>query len=417
MVSESPHTKMPDTATCIIVGASHAAAQLAPSLRQEGWTGRVIVIGDEPYAPYHRPPLSKTFLMGQKGVSDILIRPAEAYARHGLELRLGQRVASVQRADKTLTLQSGEVLPYDKLALCTGASVRRVCFPGAELPGVHYLRTIDDVERIKTGVVPGAHAVIVGGGYIGLETAAVLRKLGMSVTVLEMAPRVLARVTAPEVSAFYQRVHAQEGVEIRTGVVVNRFEGEGRVTGVICGDGNRFEADLVVVGVGVVPNFELAAAAGLSVDNGIIVDACARTNDPDIVAAGDCTRHPSALYGMIRLESVPNATEQAKSAAASLCGKAKPYEALPWFWSDQFDLKLQIAGLNQGYDQVVIRGDSGHSRSFAAFYLHEGRLIAADCINRPQEFVVSKRLIAQRAQVDPGRLADDSVSFPSLFGG
>lgn len=408
---------MSNTETCIIVGASHAAAQMAPSLRQEGWTGRILIIGDEPYAPYHRPPLSKTYLTGEKGVHDIQIRAPEVYAKHGIELMLGQRVVAIDRAGKTVALQGGETVRYDKLALCTGAAVRRVALPGAELHGIHYLRTIEDVNGIQAGVGPGREAVIVGGGYIGLETAAVLRKLGMKVTVLEMAPRVLARVTAPEVSAFYHRVHTEEGVDIRTGVTVSRFEGGTSVEAVVCTDGSRFPAHLVVVGVGVVPNTELAKAAGLAVNDGILVDGCGRTADPDIVAAGDCTRHPTPLYGTVRLESVPNATEQAKSAAASVCGKEKRYEALPWFWSDQFDLKLQIAGLNQGYDQVVCRGNPGEGRSFAAFYLAAGRLIAADCVNRAQEFIVSKRLISQRAMPDTAMLADDSVPFNKLFSG
>ncbi len=406
---------MSNTEICVIVGASHAAAQMAPSLRQEGWVGRILIIGDEPCAPYHRPPLSKTYLTGEKGSHDIQIRAPEVYAKHGIELMLGQRVTAIDRAGKTVELQGGEKVHYDKLALCTGARVRRVALPGADLHGIHYLRTMEDVNGIQGSVSPGREAVIVGGGYIGLETAAVLRKLGMKVTVLEMAPRVLARVTAPEVAAFYQRVHTEEGVDIRTGVAVSRFEGGSSVEAVVCADGSRFPAHLVVIGVGVVPNTELAEAAGLAVNDGILVDACARTVDPDIVAAGDCTRHPTPLYGSLRLESVPNATEQAKSAAASLCGKEKPYVALPWFWSDQYDLKLQIAGLNGGYDRVVIRGNAAEGRSFAAFYLASGRLIAVDCVNRPQEFIVGKRLISQRATPEAAVLCDDSVPFNTLF--
>ncbi|GAA0709354.1 NAD(P)/FAD-dependent oxidoreductase [Vreelandella titanicae] len=400
--------------TCIIIGASHAAAQLAPSLRQEGWAGLIIVIGDEPYAPYQRPPLSKTYLQGEKGVDDLLIRHQEAYAKHGIELRLGERVEAIDRESKTVTLQNGDVLYYDKLALCTGARVRKVSLPGADLEGIHYLRNIDDVNHIKAHVGEQKNAVIVGGGYIGLETAAVLNKLGMQVTVLEMASRVLARVTAPEVSEFYERVHAEEGVNIQTGIAVSGFEGAKRVMRVVCADGSHYPADLVVIGVGVLPNTELAEAADLATDDGILVDSYTKTADPDIVAVGDCTMHPSELYGYVRLESVPNAMEQAKSAAATLCGKQKPYTALPWFWSDQYDLKLQIAGLNRGYDQVVIRGDRQGSRSFAAFYLQEGRLLAVDCVNRPQEFMLSKRLITQQIQIDVAKLVDDTKSFKEL---
>ena len=400
---------------CIIIGASHAAAQLAPSLRQEGWEGDIIVIGDEAHVPYHRPPLSKAYLLGDKSADEILIRPKEIYSKHNIEFRLATRVSTINRSEKTLTLHDGERLGYDKLAICTGARVRKVALPGSELQGVHYLRNIQDVDAIRENTGEHKRAVIVGGGYIGLETAAVLKKLGMQVTVLEMAPRVLARVTAPEMSAFFQRVHSEEGVVIRTDAVVSGFEGEDRVTAVLCADGSRLPADLVVVGIGVIPNTELAADAGLAVANGITVDQLARTSDPDIVAAGDCTSHPSKLYGRIRLESVPNASEQAKTAAATICGKNKPYDALPWFWSDQYDLKLQIAGLNQGYDQVVIRGDRDHSRSFAAFYLKNGQLIAADCVNRPQEFMLSKRLIASETTVDAAKLADDSLEIKSFL--
>ncbi|MHB9836170.1 NAD(P)/FAD-dependent oxidoreductase [Paraburkholderia terrae] len=401
--------------TCIIVGASHAAAQLAPSVRQEGWQGRIVVIGDEPHLPYHRPPLSKAYLLGEKNSHDLLIRTADAYEKFGIEFRLGERVASIDRVRKQVTLQDGSSLAYDKLALCTGTRVRTVDMPGAQLAGMHYLRGIADIDRIRRHVNEGGHAAIVGGGYIGLETAAVLKRLGMRVTVLEMAPRVLARVTAPEVSAFFERVHREEGVDIRTGVCVERFEGNGHVERIVLRDGAVLPATLVVVGVGVMPNVELAQQAGLEVDNGIVVDACARTSDPDIVAAGDCTMHLSPYYGRIRLESVPNATEQAKAAAAAICGKDKPYRALPWFWSDQYDIKLQIAGLNAGYDQVVIRGQRDAGRSFTAFYLKQGRLVAADCVNRAQEFMVSKRLIAEGVAVDPARLGNEDFPLKSMF--
>jgi 3-phenylpropionate/trans-cinnamate dioxygenase ferredoxin reductase subunit len=401
--------------TCIIVGASHAAAQLAPSLRQEGWDGRIVVIGDEPHLPYHRPPLSKAYLLGEKNSHDLLIRTEDSYQKFGIEFCLGERVVSIDRERKSVTLQDGATLTYGKLALCTGTRVRTVALPGAQLEGVHYLRGIADIDRIRRHVQPGAHAAIVGGGYIGLETAAVLRRLGMHVTVYEMAPRVLARVTAPEVSAFFERVHREEGVEIRTGVAVAGFEGNKHVERILLGDGTTLPASLVVVGVGVLPNVELAQAAGLEVDNGIVVDACARTSDADIVAAGDCTMHPSPYYGRIRLESVPNATEQAKAAAAALCGKDKPYHALPWFWSDQFNIKLQIAGINAGHDEVVVRGSRDKGRSFSAFYLKNGRLLAADCINRAQEFMLSKRLIAEGISVNAEQLSDEAFSLKSLF--
>ncbi|MFT5351342.1 MAG: 3-phenylpropionate/trans-cinnamate dioxygenase ferredoxin reductase subunit, partial [Gammaproteobacteria bacterium] len=288
--------------------------------------------------------------------------------------------------------------------------------PGNDLGGVYYLRDVNDVEQIKTKVAAGKKAVIVGGGYIGLETAAVLRKLGMEVCVLEMMDRVLQRVTAPEVSAFFDRIHSEEGVEIRCGVGVTALEGNVNIEKVICNDGSVFDADLVVIGVGIVPNVELAQAAGLEVTNGILVDEFARSSDKDIVAAGDCTFHHNVLYDRsIRLESVQNATDQARVAAMTLCGKEKAYDALPWFWSDQYDLKLQIAGLSQGYDEVIIRGDRENSRSFAAFYLKEGVVISVDAVNKAPEFMMGKRLISGKVKVDKARLADENVSMKELI--
>ena len=405
--------------TCIIVGASHAAAQLAPSLRQQGWDGRILVIGDEEYVPYHRPPLSKALLSGEKDIDDILIRKQAIYEKNNIEFMLGRRVASIDRADNKVELSNGEHINYDKLAICTGARVRKVLLPGTELQGVHYLRDISDVSKIKQEIGENKSVVIVGGGYIGLETASVLTRLCRKVTVLEMESRILARVTAPELSEFYSRVHAEEGVEIKTGVAVSGFEGVDHVSRVVCADGSEYEADVVIIGVGVVPNVELAGDAGLDVENGIVVDEYCRTSDPDIFAAGDCSNHPNAHYDRrLRLESVPNATEQGTITAASICGKTdKAYDKLPWFWSDQYDLKLQIAGLSQGFDQVVIRGDRSTGRSFVAFYLKDGELISADCVNRPQEFMVSKRLIAEGIPVDSQRLADEGISPKEFLAG
>ncbi len=416
----------------IIVGAGHAAAQLAPSLRKQGWEGEIVIIGDESYIPYQRPPLSKEFMSGEKDEEDILIRPEAAYEKHGIELRLNHAVVAINSVDSALVLDNGERLAYDKLALCTGARARKINLPGSELDGVCYLRTLDDVKNIKhyldvtashdvwRSAAPSPRAVIVGGGYIGLETAAVLINMGVNVTVLEMQERVLARVTALEVSEFYQRVHAEEGVSILTNMVVSHIEGGHQDSDkyplkVCCDNGEYFDADLVIVGVGVIPNVELAEAAGLAVENGITVDEFAFTSDTNIVAVGDCANHPNGLLGRrLRLESVPNAVEQAKSAAASLCGLKLPYISYPWFWSDQYDLKLQIAGLNQGFDQVIIRGDREGSRSFVAWYLKQGQLLAADCINRPKEFLVAKQLLSREITVDPVKLVDDSID-PKIF--
>ncbi|MBI2994561.1 MAG: FAD-dependent oxidoreductase [Gammaproteobacteria bacterium] len=403
------------TRTCLIVGASHAGSQLAISLRQEGWDGRIVLIGEEPHLPYHRPPLSKEYLAGRKSVEEISIRPAAVYGKAQIELLPGRQVNRIDRAARRIILEGNEALGYDKLALAIGSRARRVDLPGADLAGVHYLRTIADVDRIRADISHDGRAVIVGGGYIGLETAAVLRKLGMDVTVVEMMERVMQRVTAPEVSAFFTRIHAEEGVTVLCGAGVAGFDGAGKVESVRLSDGRILPAELVIIGVGIVPNIELARAAGLTVDNGIVVDEYACTSDPDIVAAGDCSWYYNALYQRwIRLESVQNATEQARIAAATLCGKAQDYNALPWFWSDQYDLKLQIAGLSQGYDEIVTRGDAKEGRSFAAFYLKQGTVIAVDAVNKAAEFMQGKKLITEKRRMDTARLADTSIAMRDI---
>ncbi|HKY57899.1 MAG TPA: FAD-dependent oxidoreductase [Aeromicrobium sp.] len=387
------------TQRAVIVGASHAGAQLAASLRQEGWNGELVLIGDESILPYQRPPLSKAYLAGKSALDDLAIRNAEFYAKQEIQL-LNATVDAIDRSTRHLALRTGEALSYDKLALCTGARPRRLTTPGADLPGVHYLRTAADVEAIRAVATAGPRTVIIGGGYIGLETAASLRALGLEVTVLEAAERVLERVTAPEVSAFFTRIHRNEGVDVRTGALVEAIAGERQVQEVVLAGGESLPADLVVVGIGVEPNIELAVEAGLVVDNGVLIDSQARTSDPDIVAAGDCASHDLARYGRrVRLESVPSAGEQAKVAAATICGKSKEIAALPWFWSDQYDVKLQIAGLNTGYDEIILDGDPHQGRDFTCYYFRQGELIAADCVNRPRDFMFSKRAITQRTPV------------------
>ncbi|PYE13519.1 3-phenylpropionate/trans-cinnamate dioxygenase ferredoxin reductase subunit [Williamsia limnetica] len=389
----------------IIVGASHAGAQLAASLRQEKWSDEIVLIGDESALPYHRPPLSKAYLADRSTLADLAIRSPDFYAKQRIHL-LNATVEKVDRAAGHVILHNGDALPYDKLALCTGARPRRLLTPGADLAGVYYLRTAADVARIRVAASPGCHAVIVGGGYIGLETAASLRALGLEVTVLEATGRVLERVTAPEVSAFFDRIHREKGVNIRTDALVEALSGVGRVREVALADGESIPADLVIVGIGIEPNTDLAAAAGLAVDNGIVIDDQARTSAPDIVAAGDCAIHNMARYGRrIRLESVPSAGEQAKVAAATICGKQRKIAALPWFWSDQYHHKLQIAGLNSGYDETVLRGDPTRDGDFTCFYLRAGELLAADCINRPRDFMFSKRAIAQKLPTDRTKLS------------
>ena len=306
-------------------------------------------------------------------------------------------------------------MSYDKLLLMTGSRVRTLPVPGVDLPGVHYLRSIEDVEGIREHFGSGAKLVVVGGGYIGLEVAAVAAKRGLDVTVLEAAARVMSRVVGPEISQFFTDVHTKEGVKIQTGKSVTGFEGTGKLEQVICSTGTRLEADLAVIGIGILPNHELAAEAGLKVDNGIVVDEYCRTEDPAIFAAGDCTNHPNDIYGRrVRLESVHNALEQAKTAVSAMLGELKVYNQVPWFWSDQYDIKFQIAGLSEGYDQLVLRGDPSN-RKFAAFYLKEGVLIAVDAINSAQEYMVGRKLIANKARPAPVKLADATLSMKQVL--
>lgn len=403
--------------TAVIIGGSHAASQLIAGLRQEGWEGRIIAVSDEQQLPYHHPPLSKNYLSGNTSAENLLIRKAATYEKLDIEWRLNTRAERINRENKTVFLGNGDELKYDKLALCTGARVRKINIAGANLPGIHYLRNLVNAEDIRREIKPGGRAVIIGGGFIGLETAALLRKQGMAVDVLVHSHRILRRVTADQVSDFYTRVHAEEGVQIHTCEIPDCFEGKDRVESVICVSGKRFLADLVIIGIGIIPNTELAEDCGLSVDDGIVVDEYAATEeDRDIVAAGDCTRHPNAIYNRIlRLESVPNATEQAMTAAATICGKIKPYESVPWFWSDQYDLKLQMTGLNDDYDRVVIRGDMEKSRSFVAWYFNRGKLVAADCVNRPLEFRAAQQMLRERKSLSPEQLADESLEAKQLL--
>ena len=418
---------MDSTDSLLVVGAGNAGAELAISARQNGWAGAITLLGDEGHLPYHRPPLSKGYLAGKADADSLSMRPIEAYGKSGIALRLGTHVQHIDRENKALQLAGGERLDYTKLALCLGGRARPMAVPGlleARPPAnVHYLRSRADADAIRANLKSGSRLVVIGGGYVGLEVAASARSLGAEVTVLEASPRLLARVTGPEVSAFYAQVHRDAGVDLRMGVTVTGVEcapvAAGRertlARAVVCADGARVEADLLVVGIGGLPNTELAAAAGLEVDGGIVVNEFAQTSDRHIYAAGDCTRHPSALYGRsLRLESVPNALGQARAAAASLCGKSKAYHAVPWFWSDQYDLKLQMAGLSQGHDQFVLRGSMA-ARSFTAFYLKEGRLLAADAINRPADFMVAKRLVAAGRVLDAACLADESVPLKTLL--
>lgn len=392
---------------CIIVGASHAAAQLCVSLRQTGWEGDITLIGDEDAFPYHRPPLSKDFLKGEKTLDEILIRPAESYEKLDVTLKLGTRVGAIDPGDKTVLTDDGETLSYDKLVLTTGARVRHLPVPGNDLSGVFYLRDQADVLAIKAQVSKGKRAVIIGGGYIGLETAASLKMQGMDVTVLEAMPRILQRVTAPQLSEFYKRVHLEEGVQILEGVMASEIEKTDAGLRVKTSCDQDFAADMVIIGIGVIPNMELAEMAGLTIGNGIEVNGFCQTSDADIYAAGDVTWHYNPIYDRhVRIESVPNATEQAKTVASHINGNPKPYNSLPWFWSDQFDLKLQIAGLSEGYDDIVVRGDMDTGRSFAAFYFAGDRLLAVDAVNRPREFMSARMALTKGKTLNKAILAD-----------
>jgi 3-phenylpropionate/trans-cinnamate dioxygenase ferredoxin reductase subunit len=404
------------TDTVVIAGAGQAAAQAIITLRHGGFAGDVVLVGEEPYLPYQRPPLSKKFLAGEMELERLYLRPEHFYADNHVDVRLGTRVESIDRAAKTVRLD-GRDHRYDRLILATGSQVRRVPIPGQDAPGVHYLRTIDDVRGIQAGFRAGARMVVVGGGYIGLETAAVAVRAGLDVTVVEIADRVMARVVAPELSRFYLAAHEDAGVKFRleTGVSSIRPAPGGGLH-VVCTRGPELPADVVVIGVGILPTTQLAEAAGLECANGIVVDEFCRTSDPAIYAAGDCTLHPNPLLGRrLRLESVHNATEQGKTAALAILGRAEPYAQVPWFWSDQYDLKLQMTGLAEQYTEMVIRGDPAN-RSFAAFYFAGDRLLATHAVNMPREFMLSKKLIAEGARLDPRAVADATRPFKDLAG-
>ncbi len=403
---------MPET--IVIVGAGQAAAQAVDSLHRDGYTGRLVLVGDEPYLPYQRPPLSKKFLAGELPLERLAVKPAAFYDTAGVTLLVGARAEGLDLAGRGVLLADGARLGYDRLLLATGSAPRKVAVPGHDLVGVHYLRTVADVDRIRAELAPGARVVIVGGGYIGLEVAATCRSLGHEVDVLEMAERVMNRVVAPAVSAFFAAEHARAGVRLHLGAALGAFlpraDDSRRLGAVEIAGGARLAADVVIVGVGVLPNTGLAAAAGLACDNGIAVDEHCRTSDPAVWAAGDCTSQHSRRYGRrVRLESVDNAFEQAKTAAANLRGGAVVHDRVPWFWSDQFDLKLLIVGLSHDHDQVVLRGEPA-SRSFACCYLRAGELLAIDCINSPKDYMAAKKLIAEQVRCDPRKLADPAVA-------
>ncbi|WP_143873675.1 NAD(P)/FAD-dependent oxidoreductase [Catenovulum sediminis] len=402
--------------TCVVIGASHAGVNFAFALRKAGWLGRIKLYDVDPVLPYHRPPLSKAYLTSSDGIEKNALKPAQSYEKESIELNLGVEVESINRADKNILLADGQTQAYDKLVIASGARPFMPPVKGLDTASHLYpLRTAADVSNIKAAFEQSdkKRVVVIGGGYIGLETAASLKKLGAScVTVLERESRILARVTAPEMSAFFEKLHAKNGVNILTGKNVSEIITEQSVNQVVCDDGQMYEADLIIVGVGIRVNTELAAQAGLEIENGIKVDHCARTNDPDIYAVGDCSFHHNPHYErFIRLESVQNAVDQAKVAAASVCGKEITYDTIPWFWSDQYDVKLQMVGLSQGYNNLVVRQEGDADNKFSVWYFNDDTLLSVDAVNNAKAYVIGTKFIKSGDKLDKQKLADASVEF------
>ena len=396
----------------VVIGAGQAGAALVAKLRALGHQGAITLIGEEPAPPYQRPPLSKAYLMGEMEEERLWLRGAEFYADHAITLKLGQKVTAIDPRAKTVTV-GAEVIAYDELALTTGSYPRRLpAAVGGDLAGVYTVRTLADVDAMKAEFVAGRQLVIVGGGYIGLEAAAVAAKLGLDVTVLEMAPRILQRVAAPETSDYFRNLHSAHGVKILESTGLERLLGDTRVNGVRLSDGTELPADFVIAGVGILPGTALAEAAGLQIENGIKTDEHGRTSDPHIWSAGDCASFPWQ-GGRLRLESVGNAIDQAEIVAENILGAAKSYDAKPWFWSDQYDCKLQIAGLNTGYDNIVTRGPDGDSVSF--WYFKGDTLLAVDAMNDPRAYMVGKRLIEQGKSPAKAALADPATEMKALL--
>ena len=400
----------------LIVGAGHGGAQAAIALRQGKFEGTVAVIGDEPELPYERPPLSKEYLAGDKSFDRILIRQPAFWEERQVTMLPNRRVVAVDPAAHRVTTADGAEIAYGKLIWATGGHARRLSCQGHDLTGVHTVRTRADADRMIAELPEVTEAVVIGGGFIGLEAAAVLAKFGKKVTLLEALDRVMARVAGPDLSSFYENEHRAHGVDVRLGVAVTAIEGEGKVTGVRLADGTIVPADLVVVGIGIIPAVEPLIAAGAEGGNGVRVDAQCRTSLPDIFAVGDCALHANRFAdgAAVRLESVQNATDQATVAAKTILGEDVAYEATPWFWSNQYDLKLQTMGLSIGYDQAVVRGDPA-TRSFSVIHLKQGKVIALDCVNATKDYVQGRKLVEAGAAIDPARLADTTVPLKEMI--
>ena len=401
----------------VIIGAGQAAYQCAESLRQDDYDGPITLIGDEAYPPYQRPPLSKSYLLGDVDKQRLLFRTEAYYQEHQIDLRLNTRVIEIHRSEHRLSLDSGEQLTYDKLVIATGASVRRLPVPGADAEGVCYLKTIDDIDHIEAQLKQSERVVVIGAGFIGLEFAAVASKLGKQVEVIEAMDRVMGRVVHPLISEYFSTLHQQHGVTIHCGTAVTEIEAKhGHVKRVLCADDKSFAADLVVVGIGVIANTELAEQCGLVCGGGVVVDEDGRSSDPNIFAAGDCTiyRHPF-MQQPIRLESVQNAADQAKTVAATLAGQHKPYQTVPWFWSDQFDAKLQMVGLSMDCDSSVLRGNQDEGK-FSIFHFRGDKLRAIDSVNKPADHMMGRKLLAAGISPSIEQAADTDFALKSLLG-
>jgi len=405
-------------AGCVIVGGGQAGFEAASSLRAAGFREPIAIVGEEPHLPYQRPPLSKGFVLDKQGMDEIELRPAAYYRDHQIDVVSGERVTAIDRRDRRVHLASGGSRMYEALVLAVGARNRALPVEGAAAGGVLYLRTLDESRALKSRLQAADRAVVVGGGFIGLEIAAVARTLGKTVTVLEAQPRLMPRVVAPVISDFYRALHTERGVDVVCNATVASIRSDGADTqSVELADGRSYAAELVIAGIGVVPNVELAQACGLDVANGIVVDGHLRTSDPAIYAVGDCAEHPNAFAsGRVRLESVQNACDQARAVAAAIAGRPAPYAALPWFWTDQYEVRLQMAGLSQGHGAAVVRGDPASAR-FSVFYFTQGRLVAVDSVNRPADHMIARRLLAARSALTQEQAADESVDLRKLARG
>lgn len=400
----------------VIVGGSYAAMQIAASAREAGYSEPIRIVSEESILPYQRPPLSKGYLTGKFAAAALPLRAEAFYRDNRIDLVLGRRAETLDLRAGTIMLAGGGELAFDRLALATGTRPRPLPVPGADLDGVLFLRSLADADRLRAQLEKAASIVVIGGGFIGLELASVAAGLGKSVTIVEAQDRLLARGVSAQLAGFLADVHRGRGVTLRLGTTIQEIRGDGgQARSVLCSDGSALPADLVLLAIGVVPNVELAASAGLACQDGLLVDRLARAGDPRVVAAGDCTRHPSAFAGqLLRLESVQNALDQAKTAGASLAGADKPYETVPWFWSDQYDLKLQMVGLVQGHDRHAVRG-SMEQRRFSIFYFRSDRLIAIDSVNRPADHMVGRKLLALGRSPSPAQAADESFDLQSLL--